>query len=51
MEREMKPTGAYEAPALVELGSLEVMTLGCDKALGESDGFTFLNQPIVCTSS
>jgi hypothetical protein len=36
-----KSTAAYEAPALVELGALQELTLGCDKTLGSSDGFTF----------
>ena len=41
----------YEAPILVELGAFEELTLGCDKNLGASDGFTFQGQAIVCTSS
>lgn len=42
---------AYDAPALVELGALQELTLqGCDKRLGDSDGFTFMGQPIVCRS-
>jgi hypothetical protein len=43
--------GAYEAPKLVELGSFELMTLGCNKDLGGSDGFTFQLQDISCTSA
>lgn len=44
---------AYEAPVVVELGSLHELTLWepCDKTLGHSDGFTFQGQPIVCVSS
>jgi hypothetical protein len=45
-----KSTAAYEAPALVELGALQELTLGCDKDLGGSDGFTFQNQQISCSS-
>jgi hypothetical protein len=44
-------TAAYEAPALVELGAFQQLTLGCDKKLGSSDGFTFQGQAIVCSSS
>jgi hypothetical protein len=45
-----KSTAAYEAPALVELGALQELTLGCDKTTGGSDGFTFQQTPIVCVS-
>jgi hypothetical protein len=41
----------YEAPNLVVLGSVETLTLGCDKTYGQSDGFTFQGQPSVCTSA
>jgi hypothetical protein len=41
----------YEAPALVEFGAFQELTLGCDKTLGSSDGFTFQGQAIVCTSA
>jgi hypothetical protein len=41
---------AYEAPELAELGTLHDLTLGCDKHLGSSDGFTFMGQAITCTS-
>jgi hypothetical protein len=44
-------TGSYEAPALVELGAFAEVTLGCDKHLGGSDGFTFQQQSISCTSA
>jgi hypothetical protein len=40
----------YERPVLVELGSLHDLTLWCDKSLNGSDGFTFMGQPIHCTS-
>jgi hypothetical protein len=40
----------YEPPALLVLGTLQELTLGCDKELGSTDGFTFLGQDIVCTS-
>jgi hypothetical protein len=50
------PTGstvAYEAPALVDLGVFQELTLsgGCNKDLGGSDGFTFQNQQVSCTST
>ena len=48
---EVCPPKEYAAPALVELGSLRELTLGCDKKLGESDGFTFMGQAIVCSSA
>ena len=41
----------YEPPELVELGSVVELTLGCDKAFGGSDGFTFQQQAIHCTSA
>jgi hypothetical protein len=41
----------YTPPALVELGSVDELTLGCDKTYGDSDGFTFQGQAIVCTSA
>ena len=42
---------AYEAPVLRVLGSVAELTHGCDKALGGSDGFTFMGQAIVCRST
>ena len=42
---------AYEAPSLRVLGSVAELTLGCDKTLNGSDGFTFMGQPIVCRSA
>ncbi len=45
-----KSTAAYEAPALVELGALQELTLGCNKDYVGSDGFTFQNQQVACTS-
>jgi hypothetical protein len=36
---------------LVELGSVEELTLGCDKTWGSSDSFTFQGVPIVCSTS
>ena len=44
-------TGTYESPALVELGTLQELTLGCDKKLGQSDGFTFQGLAITCNSA
>jgi hypothetical protein len=46
-----KPKPQYQPPALIELGTLQELTLFCDKRLNGSDGFTFMNQPIVCRSS
>lgn len=46
-----KKIPAYEAPAVTILGKIEVLTLYCDKNLGGSDGFTFQQSPISCTSS
>ena len=46
-----KSTAAYEAPALVELGALQELTLGCDKQWGSTDGFTMMGQAIVCSSA
>jgi hypothetical protein len=40
----------YEAPALARIGTLHELTLVCDKRLGEADGYTFMGDPIVCTS-
>ncbi len=45
------PKSDYQRPALVELGTLHDLTLGCDKSLNGSDGFTFMGQPIHCTSA
>jgi hypothetical protein len=42
---------SYEAPTLIELGSFDETTLGCDKTLGGSDGFTFMQQSISCNSA
>lgn len=46
-----KPKPAYQRPTLVELGTLHDLTLGCDKVLNGSDGFTFMGQPIHCSSA
>ncbi len=51
LETPRKSTVAYEAPALVELGALQELTLHCDKKLGSSDGFTFQGLAIVCNSA
>ena len=42
--------GAYEPPAIHIIGSITELTLGCDKTLGSSDGFTFQGSAIVCAS-
>ena len=41
----------YEPPELTQLGGLHELTLGCDKTLGSTDGFTFMGQQIVCSSA
>jgi hypothetical protein len=46
-----KKIPAYEAPAVTILGKIEVLTLFCDKAFGGSDGFTFQQSPISCSSA
>jgi hypothetical protein len=46
-----KKISAYEAPAVTILGKIEVLTLECDKGYGGSDGFTFQQAPISCSSS
>jgi hypothetical protein len=51
VETPLGSTAAYEAPALVDIGALQELTLGCDKAYGGSDGFTFQQSPIHCTSA
>jgi hypothetical protein len=43
-------TSAYEAPAVTVLGKVEELTLGCNKDLGGTDGFTFQNQAISCSA-
>ena len=48
--KEGRSGAKYEPPALVELGTLHELTLGCNKDWGGSDGFTFQQTPIVCTS-
>jgi hypothetical protein len=41
----------YTPPVVIEIGTLRELTLGCDKRLGDSDGFTFQGQQIVCSSA
>jgi hypothetical protein len=43
---------AYEAPAVILLGKVEELTLvePCNKKSGGSDGFTFQNAPIICST-
>jgi hypothetical protein len=40
----------YAAPKVVVYGTLEEITLNCNKDLGCCDGFTFQQQQINCTS-
>ena len=51
IEEPIEPSAGYEAPALAEVGTLHELTLGCDKAWGDSDGFTFGGAPIACMSA
>ena len=50
VEAPMKATAAYEAPALVDIGAFQELTLG-NKDLGGADGITFQNQPVQWTST
>jgi hypothetical protein len=43
--------GRYEAPELIVIGSIAALTLGVDKKYGDSDGFTFMGQPITNASA
>ena len=49
--RELQDGRDYEAPKLVCIGSVHALTLGCDKTDGGSDGYTYLQNPIHCTSA
>lgn len=41
----------WVSPEVRRFGTFEAATqLGCDKTYGESDGFTFAGQAIVCAS-
>jgi hypothetical protein len=40
----------WSAPTLTVFGSVEELTLGCDKRFGTTDGFTFMGQEIICSS-
>lgn len=44
-------SGSYEAPKLVEIGSITELTFGTDKRYGQSDGFTFQGVPITNASA
>jgi len=48
-----RTAGTYESPALVELGTLQELTLcsTMDKKYGSSDGWTFMGQAITCNSA
>lgn len=41
---------AWTTPRLTTHGSVTAITLGCDKQLGETDGYTFMGLQIVCRS-
>ena len=51
IDRTIEASAGYEAPALAEVGTLHELTLGCDKAWGDSDGHTFAGVPITCASA
>ena len=40
----------WVSTTLTVFGDVQTITLGCDKTLGSSDGFTFQGQGIVCSS-
>ena len=46
----VKEKKIYTTPTLTIHGPVEEITKGCDKKFGQSDGFTFLGDPIVCVS-
>lgn len=50
-EDSVNLTVPYEAPSLVVLGAVDELTLGCDKTMGSSDGFTFQGAAITCSSA
>jgi hypothetical protein len=47
---ESKGKKVYVPPQLTVYGTVEEITLGCDKKLGSTDSFTFGGQDIVCVS-
>lgn len=51
VESQVAGTAEYESPRLTRLGDVFELTLGCDKDLGSTDGFTFQGQDIVCSST
>jgi len=38
------------SPEVRRFGTFEAATQGCDKYLGQNDGFTFQGQVVVCAS-
>ena len=51
MDHTAEEREPYQAPCLRVLGSIAELTLGCDKQLGGSDGFTFMGSAITCSSA
>lgn len=47
---QVKEKKVYTPPQLTVHGTVEEITLGCNKDFGGSDGFTFQQQTISCTS-
>jgi hypothetical protein len=45
------PKRQWVTPDIRRFGTFEAATLGCNKDLGSSDGFTFQGQGIACTPS
>jgi|GEM_PF-2339647 hypothetical protein len=48
---EVPAKKVWAAPKLVVYGTLEEITLGCNKTYGSSDGFLFQGQAIICSGS
>jgi hypothetical protein len=46
----VKEKKVYVPPQLTVHGTVEEITMGCDKMLGISDGFTFMGQNILCVT-
>jgi hypothetical protein len=47
---ETKGKRAYSPPQLTVHGTVEEITMGCDKTYGNTDGFTFMGQGIQCVT-
>lgn len=47
---ETKGKKVYSPPQLTVHGTVEEITMACDKKFGSSDSFTFMGSDIVCVS-